>query len=512
MLRQWRKMPWLRQSHPDGTNRWRGRLSRGHAGFAAIPKGSHLLTISQRLVPNIAAAIYLRAIMFNLALISSVAGQALLLAGLCAVALAFAGMTYRRQAKQNRQLTTAIDNMSQGLNVFDKYGRITLLNRRYLDMYKLSPDVVKPGCSLQQLIQHRKDTGIFKGEVEAYCRTILDDVSHGKRISHYVQASDGRIVLAKNEPLPGGGWVSTHEDVTEQRRAEEERAVIREQEQRRSAIDAAISRFRPLAEILLSSVSDSATAMRSTAGALLGSSDQTSQRAESAVHAFHEASTNVETAAVAASELSHSIAEISRQLTQTSDIVRLASEEARATDGEIAGLADGAQKIGDVVKLIRNIAGQTNLLALNATIEAARAGEAGRGFAVVAAEVKSLAVQTAKATEDIANHILGVQNSTGGAIGAIRQITGRMQEINEYTSTVAAAVEEQNSATGEISHNVASAAQGTAHVVAALGEVAGAATETRASAEVVRDAAQTVESAVAELRLEVEDFLAKVAV
>jgi methyl-accepting chemotaxis protein len=162
--------------------------------------------------------------------------------------------------------------------------------------------------------------------------------------------------------------------------------------------------------------------------------------------------------------------------------------------------------------LIRNIAGQTNLLALNATIEAARAGEAGRGFAVVAQEVKSLAVQTAKATEDIANHILGVQDSTTGAVEAIRHITARMQEINQYTTGVAAAVEEQNAATGEISQNVASAAHGTGHVVAVLGEVADAATETRGSAQVVREASETVESAVANLRLEVEDFLAKVAV
>jgi methyl-accepting chemotaxis protein len=252
--------------------------------------------------------------------------------------------------------------------------------------------------------------------------------------------------------------------------------------------------------------------MRATASVLFGSSEQTSQRATSAVQAFNEASTNVATAAVAADELSRSIAEISRQLTHTSDIVGLATDEARSTDGEIAGLASDARKIGDVVKLIRNIAGQTNLLALNATIEAARAGESGRGFAVVASEVKSLAVQTAKATEEIANHILAVQNSTSGAVEAIRQIAARMQEINQHASAVAAAVEQQNSATGEISHNVASAAQGTGHVVAVLGEVAGAATETRASAEVVRNASQTVEQAVGNLRLEVEDFLAKVAV
>jgi methyl-accepting chemotaxis protein len=229
------------------------------------------------------------------------------------------------------------------------------------------------------------------------------------------------------------------------------------------------------------------------------------------VHAFTEASANVETAAVAADELSHSIAEISRQLQHTSDVVNLATGEARATDGEIASLASGAQKIGDVIKLIRTIAGQTNLLALNATIEAARAGEAGKGFAVVASEVKSLAVQTAKATEEIASHILAVQDSTAGAVEAIRQIATRMNEINEYTTAVAASVEEQNAATGEISHNVASAAQGTNQVVAVLDEVVGAAAETRSSAEVVRDASQSAEAAVAKLRFEVEDFLAKVA-
>ncbi|HET7675560.1 MAG TPA: PAS-domain containing protein, partial [Gammaproteobacteria bacterium] len=394
--------------------------------------------------------------MLSLTLPSAVAGVILLLTGASLAALAAVCAWLRRLRVQNRRLVDAIDNMSQGLNMFDAQTRITVVNRRYLEMYKLSPEIVKPGCTLRRLIEHRKETGLFVDDVDAYCQRILNTVKGGVSKPHYVQASDGRIVLAKNEPMPGGGWVSTHEDVTEQRRAEEERAAIRDQERRRTAIDAAIASFRPHVEALLSSVSESATAMRSTASVLFGSSHQTSQRAESAVQAFNEASKNVETAAVAADELSHSIAEISRQLTHTSSIVGLATEEARATDGEIAGLAAGAQKIGDVVKLIRNIAGQTNLLALNATIEAARAGEAGKGFAVVASEVKSLAVQTAKATEDIANHILAVQNSTSGAVEAIRQIAGRMQEINQYTSAVAASVEQQNAATGEISHNVAS--------------------------------------------------------
>jgi uncharacterized protein YoxC len=445
-------------------------------------------------------------------LLSATAGSSLVLAGLLLAALAGLGVWHYRLRAHNRRLATALDNMSQGLNMFDAQTRIVLVNRRYLEMYSLSPAIVKPGCTLRRLIEHRKETGLFTGDVDAYCQRILDTMKTPVSTPQYVHASDGRIVLAKNEPLGGGGWVSTHEDVTEQRRAEEERAAIRDQEQRRTAIDTAIASFRPQAENLLSSVSSSAAAMHETARSLFGSSEQTTERAARAVQAFNEASANVETAAVAADELSRSISEISRQLTHTNGIVGHATEEARATDAEIASLAAGAQKIGDVVKLIRDIAGQTNLLALNATIEAARAGEAGKGFAVVASEVKSLAVQTAKATEDIANHILAVQDSTSGAVEAIRQIASRMQEINQHTGAVAASVEQQNAATGEISHNVASAARGAGQVVAVLSEVAGAATETRTSAEVVRDASETVEQAVANLRLEVEDFLAQVAV
>jgi methyl-accepting chemotaxis protein len=217
-------------------------------------------------------------------------------------------------------------------------------------------------------------------------------------------------------------------------------------------------------------------------------------------------------AATAAVELENSISGINRQLNQAAEIARNAVIEAGATHDEIGRLAQTAQKIGDVVNLIHNIAGQTNLLALNATIEAARAGEAGRGFAVVASEVKSLAVQTAKATEEITAQILAVQGSTGEAVKAIQRITRRMQEIDNYTSSVAASVGQQSAATGEISRNVEDAAQQTKVVSAVLGQVVSAIAKTDISAEKVLAVSRTAEATATNLREKVEGFLRKVAI
>ena len=360
------------------------------------------------------------------------------LAAACLLLAAAGGLGFARSRRKFDLLVDALDYMSQGLCMFDATGRIVLCNRQYLRMYQLSSDVVKPGCTLRELIEQRKRTGLFTGDPEQYCKEIIDSIAIGKPSQWVVAASDGRTVHAINVPMPNGGWVSTHEDVTEQRILQQQRDDMAEQQKRRAVVDTAIATFRSGMEALLSTFGDSAAAMRATAVTLSATANHGSLCATSAVEASNNASTGVRTAAGAADELSNSITEIARQIAQTNGVVHIAVGEAQSTDGEMTSLADFAQKIGDIVKLIQTIAEQTNLLALNATIEAARAGDAGRGFAVVASEVKSLAVQTAKATEAIGGQILAVQGSTTSAVGSIRRITQRMHEIEHYASGVAA--------------------------------------------------------------------------
>jgi methyl-accepting chemotaxis protein len=201
------------------------------------------------------------------------------------------------------------------------------------------------------------------------------------------------------------------------------------------------------------------------------------------------AGAEVQAVAASAEELAASVAEITRQVTSGAGIARAAAQEARAADGTVQGLAEAAARIGDVVRLISDIAGRTNLLALNATIEAAPAGEAGKGFAVVASEVKQLAAQTAKATEEVGQQIAGVQQATEKAVGALRRIGGRVSEIEEVTAAIASAVEQQGAATREIAATAARVADATTRVMAGVAEVRGAAGETGGSATSLVDAA-----------------------
>jgi methyl-accepting chemotaxis protein len=222
---------------------------------------------------------------------------------------------------------------------------------------------------------------------------------------------------------------------------------------------------------IATTVGDSARGMATTADAMSGAAASGAARLEEVANASRAASGHVQAVAAAAEQLAASVAEISRQVAESANIAGGAVAEAEATDRTVAGLADAATRIGDVVRLIQDIAGRTNLLALNATIEAARAGEAGRGFAVVAGEVKTLANQTAKATQEIAGQISAIQQETSHAVAALRSIGGTIRRMSEIATTIAGAVEEQGAATQEIARSVQEAARGTAEVDSTLAVV-----------------------------------------
>ncbi|MDR3436079.1 HAMP domain-containing methyl-accepting chemotaxis protein [Telmatospirillum sp.] len=258
---------------------------------------------------------------------------------------------------------------------------------------------------------------------------------------------------------------------------------------------------------VLGAVGSALTDLGKTAQTMSDISRKTSEQATTVSGASDQASASVQTVASAAEELSASIAEIARQVEQSSRVSRVASEEAGHTNEMVLGLAETSARIGDVVKLINDIASQTNLLALNATIEAARAGDAGKGFAVVAGEVKNLANQTARATEEIGTQIGAVQSATTQAVTAIGNIVGRIQEINEIASAIASAVEEQSAATAEIARNVQQAASGTHEVSSNISGVTRSAIETGSAAEKVLASSQTLSQGTEEMRQTVTGFL-----
>ena len=414
---------------------------------------------------------------------------------------------------KRRLLELTLNNMTQGVVLFDAAGRLIVCNERYLSMYGLSPAVVKPGAELIDIVRERTRTGSLDFEPEKYCAELLTSMAAGKIVHFVTEASDGRAISVVNRAIPGSHyWVGTHDDITERRAAERKNALLSDQETRRAAIEEAIAWFRESLEGVLQTVGDSVAAMKATATALSATSRETTAHTAGAVETSNAAFGSVEIAAAAAEQLGSSIAEINQQLLRAADVVQSVADEAQSTNEDIAGLARAAKKIDDVVKLIQSVAGQTNLLALNATIEAARAGAAGRGFAVVASEVKALAVQTGRATDDIAAQIAAVQSSTHSAVGAIGNIAARMQEIQQFTGAIATSVDEQNAATSEIATGVAAAANGTKSVVAVLQRVSGAIADMHASADTVLAASQAVENAAENLRSSVDGFLRKVAI
>jgi len=268
-------------------------------------------------------------------------------------------------------------------------------------------------------------------------------------------------------------------------------------ERRAAQLSELVRGFEAQVSGLVGALSSSSTELEATAQSMTATAGQTNSQASAVAAAAEEASAGVQTVAAAAEKLSCSISEISRQVAQAARVTARAVGDARRTDDIVRALAQGAQKIGDVVGLITSIAGQTNLLALNATIEAARAGDAGKGFAVVASEVKSLAQQTARATEEIAGQIAQIQAATQEAVGAIGGITLTIGEVSAIATAIAAAVEQQGAATSEIASNVAQTASSTQDAGMAASQVLGAAgTLSRQAEQLTRE----VESFVAGMR------------
>jgi methyl-accepting chemotaxis protein len=268
--------------------------------------------------------------------------------------------------------------------------------------------------------------------------------------------------------------------------------------------------FQATAGAIIEIVSSTSTELEAAANTLSKTAEITQSLSGTVASASGQASANVQSVASAAEEMTSSVNEIARQVQESSKIAAQAVQQAEKTDARIAELSQAAGRIGDVVKLITAIAEQTNLLALNATIEAARAGEAGRGFAVVASEVKQLASQTAKATEEIGTQIAGMQSATEDSVAAIKEIGGTIGRIAEIASMISATVEEQGAATQEIARNVGEAAKGTALVASNISDVNRGASETGSASAQVLSSVQSMSSESARLKIEVEKFLSTV--
>ena len=335
------------------------------------------------------------------------------------------------------------------------------------------------------------------GDAARAANTFRENLVRVERMEAEQRASEARSAAER---------AAAAEREAAEKHATEERLAA----ERRSTMQRLAGEFEQAVGDIIEAVSATATQLQAAADTLSKTAETTEQLSANVAAASEQASANVQSVASASGEMSSSIAEISRQVLDSSRISGEAVKQAHTTDARIAELSHAATRIGDVVKLITAIAEQTNLLALNATIEAARAGEAGKGFAVVAQEVKTLAAQTAKATEEIGAQITGMQAATDDSVRAIKEIGATIAKVSEAANVIAAAVEEQGAATGEIARNVQQAATGTAEVASSIGTVNRGAAETGSASTQVLASARSLAAQSSHLKGELEKFLATV--
>ncbi|MCJ2144533.1 methyl-accepting chemotaxis protein [Methylobacterium sp. E-066] len=348
-------------------------------------------------------------------------------------------------------------------------------------------------------------------------RRVLRPIRSMTEAMRALAAGDASVVVPARERQDEIGAMAAAVQVfkdnllrTRQLETEADEARRTAEAQRRAVTRQMAEAFEAAVSGIVTQVSSAATELQATAWQMTASAQETASQSGTVAAAAEQSASNVNTVASAAEQLGSSVDEIGRQVQDSTILAQRAVGESDQTAALVSELSAAAARVGDVVQLIASIAAQTNLLALNATIEAARAGEAGRGFAVVATEVKELAGQTAKATEEIANQIGRIQGVTGEAVGAIGAITGRIREINTVASAIAEAVEQQGAATREIVRNVTQATAGTQEVTGNIAGVAQAAEQTGAAAEQVLASATGLSRQSEQLAAEVDRFLTTV--
>jgi methyl-accepting chemotaxis protein len=389
------------------------------------------------------------------------------------------------QSETNASTSQTRREISLAIMVMEALGGATLFGSVLFAWLYIGRNILRRIGNLQRSMQHLSDGDL---ESEIYRSSQHDEIA---AMAQTLQTFRESMIEARRLGA----------DQNKDRTAKAERA---------SHMEARIVEFEATVRTALDSLQKSANSMQGTAQSMSATADQSSALVSAVASAAEETSVNVQTVSSGTEELSSSIAEIGRQVVASAQVARKAVDEAGSTDATMQGLAENAGRISVVVDLIQTIASQTNLLALNATIEAARAGDAGRGFAVVASEVKSLANQTAKATDEIRSQIASMQQVTTSAVSAIRSISQTIGEINEVTTAIAAAVEQQGAATREIARNIQHAAGGTSEVSGNIVGVSAASAQAGSAAGEVLEASGALRREADVLRAEIDAFLSNI--